>query len=79
MKKANTTTKYFRQGISSRERELSRHLYKHWSDLIWEWSFSSVFEKGKHKQEQVAEGAAGLTEKSLQEIAYVEWEKENRG
>lgn len=56
---------------------------RHWSDLVCEWSFSSIFEKGKHKQEQVAERAAGLiiglTEKSLQEIAYVEWEKENRG
>lgn len=50
--------------------------------VFLEWFFSSVFEKGKYKQEQVAERAAGLitglTEKSLQEIAYVEWEKENR-
>lgn len=50
--------------------------------VFLEWFFSSVYEKGKYKQEQVAERAAGLitgvAEKSLQEIAYVEWEKENR-
>lgn len=42
-----------------------------WSDLVREWSFSSIFEKGKYKQEQVAEKAAGLiivlTQRSLQQ------------
>lgn len=42
---------------------------RHWLDLIKEWFFSSIFEKGKYKQEQVAERAVGLlivlTERSL--------------
>lgn len=44
---------------------------RHWLDLVREWSFSSIFEKGKYKQEQVGEKAARLiiilTERSLQE------------